>query len=66
MCLFFSLASVVTKLLQILQFFTKYKLQNTSGTDAATWRQKLAADFPLILLIIWQIILNEHVLTVVS
>ncbi len=64
--LIFSLASVVTKLLQTLQFFTKYKLQNISGTDATTWRQKLAADFPLILLIVWQIILNEHVLTVAS
>ncbi len=65
MCLFFSLASVVPKLLQILQFFTIYKLQNSSGINAATW-QKLAADVPLTLLVIWQIILNEHVLTVAS
>ncbi len=44
--LIYSLASVVAELLAILWFFTKWKLKNISGTQAATWWQKLAADFP--------------------
>jgi hypothetical protein len=38
---------VVVELSAILCFFTKFKLQNIAGTNAAdTWWQKLAADFP--------------------
>ncbi len=44
--LIYSLASVVAELLAILWFFTKWKLKNISGTQADTWWQKLAADFP--------------------
>jgi hypothetical protein len=45
--LFFSLASAVAELLTIiLLFFTILKLKNISGTYAATWQQKLAADIP--------------------
>jgi hypothetical protein len=44
--LIFYLASVVEELLLILRFFTKQKFQNISGTKAAIWWQKLAADFP--------------------
>jgi hypothetical protein len=40
----FSLASVVAEWLAILWFFTKEQLQNMSGMNTATWRQKLAAD----------------------
>jgi hypothetical protein len=40
----FSLASVVVEIKTNLQFLIKYKLQNISGTLAATWWQKLAAD----------------------
>ncbi len=42
----FSLALVVVEFLAILWFFTKLKLQNISGSYAATWWQKLAADIP--------------------
>jgi hypothetical protein len=38
---------VVAELFAILLIFIKLKLQNISETTAATWRQKLAADFPL-------------------
>ncbi len=44
--LIFSLALEVAELVAISWFFTKQKLQNISETNAATWRQKLAADFP--------------------
>ncbi len=44
--LIFSLASVVAELIAILWFFTKQTLQNISGSNAATWWQKLATDFP--------------------
>ncbi len=43
-CTDFSLASVVAHLSEMLQFFTKLKLQNISRTNAATQRQKMAAD----------------------
>jgi hypothetical protein len=42
--LIFSLALVVVELLVILEFFTRYKLQNISGTHDDTCWQKLAAD----------------------
>jgi hypothetical protein len=41
--LIFSLVLVVV---EFLGMFTKEKLQNISGNQAATWWQKLAADFP--------------------
>ncbi len=44
--LIFSRASVVAQLLTTLLVFAKQKLQNISGTHAATWQQKLAADIP--------------------
>jgi hypothetical protein len=44
--LIFSLALVVVEFLAILPFFNQQKLQNISWTQVATWRQKLAADFP--------------------
>jgi hypothetical protein len=40
------LAQLVAELLAILWFFHKIKVANISGNYAATWRQKLAADFP--------------------
>jgi hypothetical protein len=40
------LALVVVEFLAILWFFTKLKLQNISGNNAAHKRQKLATDFP--------------------
>jgi hypothetical protein len=40
----FSLALAVVELLANLQFFDNLKLQNISGTNAATWRQKLTTD----------------------
>jgi hypothetical protein len=49
--LIFTLASVVAELLAILGFFTNQKLLNMSGTNAATWWHKLAADFPSLALI---------------
>jgi hypothetical protein len=42
----FSLALVVVEFIAILWLFTKEKLQNIFGNHSATWRQKLAADFP--------------------
>ncbi len=42
--LIFSLALVPAKQIVILWLFFKLKLQNRSGTHAATWWQKLAAD----------------------
>jgi hypothetical protein len=45
--LIFSLALVVVESLVILSFFTKQKLQKVIGKHATTWRQKLAADFPV-------------------
>jgi hypothetical protein len=44
--LIFYLALAVVEFLAILRFFTKQKLNNISGNHAATWKQKLAADFP--------------------
>jgi hypothetical protein len=43
--LIFILALVVVEYLAILGFFNKYKFQNITGNHAATWEQKLAADF---------------------
>ncbi len=43
--LIFSLSSAVAELLAILWVFTKQKLQNMSVANAATWWQKLEADF---------------------
>jgi hypothetical protein len=43
--LIFYPALVVVEILRILQFFTFKKLQNISAHNAATWRQKMAADF---------------------
>jgi hypothetical protein len=40
--LIFSLPLVVVEFLAILCFFPKYKLQNISENNAATWWQKLA------------------------
>jgi hypothetical protein len=34
----------MSEILAILRFFTKEKLQNISGTHAATWWQKMAAE----------------------
>ncbi len=42
--LIFPLSLVVYDLSAILWFFTKWKVQNISGTNAATWWQNLAAD----------------------
>ena len=44
--LIFSLASVVAELSAILWFFTKQKLQNIAGTNAATCQKIMAADVP--------------------
>jgi hypothetical protein len=44
--LIFSLALVVVEFLTILGLFTKLKLKNMPGNNAATWKQKLAADIP--------------------
>jgi hypothetical protein len=38
------LAQAVVEILAMLWFFTKWKLQNICGIDAASLRQKLAAD----------------------
>jgi hypothetical protein len=43
--LIFTLALVLV--VEFLTFFQKLKLQNISGSHAATCRQKQAADFPL-------------------
>ncbi len=45
----FSPALVVVELSTIVIFHLKQKLQNIAETRAATWRQKLAADFPSLL-----------------
>ncbi len=42
-----SLPSMVVQLLGILLFITKQMLQIILNTHAATWRQKLAADYPI-------------------
>jgi len=47
-CAYFSLALVVVELLAILWFFAKQKLQNLSGTHAATLWQKLTANLQLL------------------
>ncbi len=44
--LILSRALVVVEFLAILLEKTKQNFQNISGNHAATWRQKLAADFP--------------------
>ncbi len=44
----FYLASLVIELLAILLFFTEYKFQKISVSNAATWKQELAADLSLI------------------
>ncbi len=49
--LIFSLALAFIEFLAILRFFTKLKLQLISGNHAATWWQKLPADFPSLTLL---------------
>ncbi len=44
--LIFYQALAVVEFLAILWFFSESKLQNISGNHAATWQQKLVADFP--------------------
>ncbi len=45
-CAYFFVALVDVEFFAILWFFTKPKLENISENYAATWWQKLAADFP--------------------
>jgi hypothetical protein len=62
----FSLASVVVEKLAILQFFTKYKLQNISGTRAATWWQKMAVIYHNFVFIGFQTLLVHDYFTLLS